>query len=190
MRRVPVSDLIGMDLPPREITNLLLDSYLKYVHWFIMVIHEPTIRAELDDIMTYGTVRPMRLSFLALIFVILAFGSNYVTDDDAQSLGPGFDRYSIEKKLIRKVEDKYLDICDSSDIECVQTGLLLSAYFVYFGKPKRATVVYDSTLTCAKILGLHRESLWGELDPLPREIRRRVWWAVYAGDGYEIVLVH
>ena len=183
-RRVPVSDLVGVDIPSRDITNLLLDSYLKSTHWFIMVIHEPTLRAELDEITTSGTVQQTRLSFVAVILVILAFGSKYMSDDDAQALGPGFDRYELEKTLIRKVEEKFLDICDSGDIESVQTGLLLSAYYVYFGKPNRASIVYDATLSCTKALGLHRESSWGEIDTLTREIRRRVWWAVYAGDGY------
>lgn len=184
MRRVPIFDLIGMDLPSREMTNLLLDSYLKHVHWFIMVIHEPTLRTELDEVLALGTIQPTRVSYLALILVILAFGSNYITDEEAQSLGPGFDRHGLEKRLVKKVEEKFLDICDSADIEAVQTGLILSAYYVYFGYPKRATIVYDATLTCTKALGLHRESLWEGVDPLTKEIRRRVFWAVYAGDGY------
>jgi hypothetical protein len=184
VKRVSVSDLIGIDLPSRDVTNMLLDSYLKHIHWFIMVIHEPTLRAELDEITTYGTLQTTRLSFLSLILVILAFGSNYITDGDAGSLGPTFDRHNTEKTLIKKVEEKFLEICDSADIESIQTGLILSAYYVYLGHPKRASIVYDATLTCAKALGLHRESLWKGIDPLTKEIRRRVWWAVYAGDGY------
>jgi hypothetical protein len=189
MRRVPISDLIGMDLPPRQTINLLLDCYLKYIHWFILVIHEPTLKTKLDEIMTSGTIQPTRLSSLALILVILAFGSNYITYEDAQALGPAFDRHSTEKTLIQKVEEKFLDICDCANVETVQTGLILSAYYVYFGKPNRATIVYDATLTCAKALGLHRESLWEGMDPLTKEIRRRVWWAVYAGDGYANLLL-
>jgi hypothetical protein len=182
--KVSVFDLVGMDLPPREITTILLNTYFKSTHWFIMVIHEPTFRTELDGITTSGTLQHTQISFVALTLVILAFGSKHISDDDAQSLGPEFDRHCLERALIRKVDERFLDICESGDIESVQTGLLLSAYHVYFGKPKHASIVYDATLTCAKALGLHNESSWGEIDSVTREIRRRVWWAVYAGDGH------
>jgi hypothetical protein len=126
-----------------------------------MVIHEPTFRAELDEITTSGTLQKTRLSFVALTLVIPAFGSKYFSNNDAQILGLDFDRHSLERTLIRKVEERFLDICDSVDIESVQMELLLSAYHVYFGKPKRASIVYDATLTCAKALGFHKESSWG-----------------------------
>ena len=86
---IAVSDLIGMDLPPGEVINVLFDSYLNSVYWFMMVFHEPTFRKELEGIITTGHVQQRRLSFLILVLVILANGAKYVSAQVIQSHCPG-----------------------------------------------------------------------------------------------------
>ena len=181
--RVSVFSLIGIDLPCQAIVNLLLDNYLKSVHFFITVIHEPTFRSELDMIVSSGSLQQSRLSFLVLVLVVLAFGSSYASEDAARKLSPGYERESLKKMLIKTAERHFLDIFDHLDIEAVQAGLILSTYYSYFGQPRRGYVAFGATLTAAKAMCLQREALWGDIDPLTREIRRRAWWAVYAGDG-------
>ena len=181
--RIMLTELIGMKLPPRQIIYFLLDNYLNSVHWFVIVFHEPTLREELDQIVTSGSVQKSRLSFLTLILVILVMGAKYANHDIASQICPGFSITDLESKLIAKVEEKFLDIFDNVDIESVQTGVLLATYYVYHSKPTRAYVVVGATLKSAKALGLNRESNWGTIDILSREIRRRAWWALYAADA-------
>jgi hypothetical protein len=180
---IAVSDLIGMDLPPGEVINVLFDSYLNSVHWFMMVFHEPTFRKELEGIITTGHVQQRRLSFLILVLVILANGAKYVSAEVIQSHCPGLNLVSLQLKLMAKIEEKFLDVFDEGDIESVQICVLLGSLYLYHGQPKRSFVVLGTALKGAHALGLHEEASWGRIDPIVREVRRRVWWALYVAEG-------
>ena len=179
----PVSDLIGETLPAPEVINLLLETFIDSVHWFMMVFHEPTLRGELQTIVTTGQVQIHRLSFLILILVILSIGAIYVRDDLVQLRCPGQDMTRLQIRLLRKVEEKFLDVFDEGDIESVQVCILLGSIYIYHRRPKRAFVVLGAALKASHANGLHRESLWGQVTDVTREVRRRVWLALYVYDG-------
>ena len=101
-----VSEMIAMDLPPPYITNLLLDTYLQSVHWFMIVFHEPTFKIELEELITTGFMPPHRLSFLVLVLLVLAIGAKYASNDANLKHFPDLDWNSLHSKLISKVEEK------------------------------------------------------------------------------------
>lgn len=181
---VPVSSLIGMDLPPRQVTNILLDSYISSVHWFMIVFHEPTLRVELDEILTSGLIQPRRLSFLILILSVLALGAKYAKESDSTQQYNGLELPSLHSKLILKVEQSFVSILDGSSVESVQICVLLASYHIYDCQPKKANSIIGAGIRTAWNLGLHREATWGAINPIAREVRRRVWWALYVAEGY------
>jgi len=185
-----VSDLIGCELPSPAVTTMLFDIFMKSVHWFMIVFHEPTLRAELEEIMRTGHVQQSKFSLLVLVMVILAIGAKYATKDDVQSCGcPDLDLASLQSNLMRKIEEKLLEVLDQDDIGSVQVCILLSSIYLYHRRPKRCFVVVGAAMKAAQALGLHRESTWGCIDPVEREVRRRVWWALFVCEACVIPLL-
>ena len=173
-----------MDLPPPHITGLLLDDFLSSVHWFVLTFHEPTLRAELETVLTLGSLQPSRLPFLILVLTILLFGSKYTNKDALEELDPDFDLDRLRSRLLRTIEQNFLDIFEEGEVEGVQAGVLLTTYYFYHARPKRAYVVLGASLKSAKAMGLFKESKWVRVDLVTREIRKRAWWALYAADQY------
>ena len=181
---VPVSELIGMELPPRRVTNLLLDSYLKALHWHLLLFHESALRAELDPILGSGMASHDRRPFLMLVLIILVIGARYVDPDVAQQHCPGVDFPHMHTKMLEKAEENFLAVFDASTVESVSFSILLASLYLYNRRPRRSIVVMGAGVRCAQAMNLHRESSWGNIDTVTREVRRRVFWALYVCDGY------
>jgi hypothetical protein len=153
--------------------------------WFMMVFHQPTFRAEMDEIVTSGSVPRHRLSFLILFLLTLAMGAKYVTQSDTEEHFSTLDVSVLESKLMSKIEERFLDIFDGSDVESVQISVLLASHYLYHRRPKKAFAVIGAGVKSAQALGLNQEISWGQLSVVDREVRRRAWWALFVADGYK-----
>lgn len=182
---IPIPELIGMDLPSRQVVNFMLDNFLESVHWFMMLFYQPTIRTEIDEIVTSGLIPKRRLSFLILVLLILAMGAKYAAQSDTVEHCSSSELANLRSKFMAKVEEKFLDVFDEGDIESVQISVLLASYYLYHRRPKRAFAVIGAGVKSAQALGLNRELSWGPVSSITREVRRRVWWALFVADGYE-----
>lgn len=185
---VPVSELIGIELPPPYVTNLLFETYVTSVHWFMIVFHEPSLRAELEKMLLSGMVSRHKLPLTLLVVTILATGAAYTSVSMAERSCPGWDLGRLRSKLIRVVEEKFLSIFDNGDAEAVAVCVLLSSYYIYHGQPQRGSVIMGAGWKAAEALRLHQEDTWPRTGVIQTEVRRRVWWALYAADAYGLPL--
>lgn len=179
-----ISEVLGMDLPPPQVVEFAMETYTKAVHWFMLLFHEPSLKAELDLLMATGFVRADRTSFLILAVLVIGIGLKYSTRPEAQERCPGYDAEGVGAKFIRKTEEKLLDVFDEANIEAVQISIILSSYYGYHSRPNRSFAVLGSALKVAQKLGLQRESGWKISDPLVREVWRRLSWALYTAEVY------
>lgn len=161
-----------------------LEKYIDGVHWFMLLFHEPSLRAELQQILATGHVRRDRSSFLFLAVLVIGVGARYAAAPDFQARYCGYDLDALGRKLIRKVETALLDIFDECGIEAVQIAIVLSSYHIYYGLPKRSHALLGSALKIAQLISLHKESSWRMTDPIVRETWRRMWWALYTAEVY------
>ena len=148
----------------------------------MMVLHEPTFRAELEDLSSTGFIQSHRLPFLVLVLLVLAISAKYASNNTSSKHAPEFGWLSLHSKLISKVEEKFFHVFDKADIESVQICILLGSHYIYHGQPKRAFVLLGTALKSAEASGLYKESTWGPMDSITREVRRRVWCTLYGSD--------
>ncbi|KIX08826.1 uncharacterized protein Z518_03483 [Rhinocladiella mackenziei CBS 650.93] len=179
-----ISEILGEDLPPAHIIEFTLENYINAVHWFMLLFHEPSFRAELQILTATGYVRADRVPFLLLALLVIGIGASYATSSDAQERCPGVDIDALATRLIRKVEGKLLDLYDDAGIETVQVLILLSAYYFYNGRPHRSFALSGSAFKVAQALGIQREPSWNFSDPILREVWRRLGWALYVADVF------
>lgn len=175
-------DVLGCELPSSDVIEFCLESYLDAVHWFMLLFHEPSLRAGIQTLVTTGTVRADRFSFLILVALIIGVGAKYATKAEAEERLPGFDLDGLGDRFIRKSEERLLDVFDEAHIEAIQISMILSSYYIYHSRPNRCLALNGSAQKLALSMGLHRESSWKMQDPVVREVWRRLCWALYTAE--------
>lgn len=148
----------------------------------MLLFHEPSVRAELRNVQRSGLIRKDRTIFIYLVILIIGIGAKYATAPDAQRACPGYDLDSLGTRYIALLETKIWDVFDAGGIESVQIAVMLSAFHLYHGRPRRSTALSGCALRTAQSLGLHRESSWRMSDRITREVWRRLWWALHTAD--------
>ena len=182
VRYLPIRDVLGSELPPSHVAELCLESYLDAVHWFMLLFHEPSLRAGLQELWTTGYVRADRVSFLILVALVLGVGAKYATTAEAEARCPGFDVDGLGTKFIRKAEENLLDVYDEAHIEAIQIAVILSSYHIYHSRPNRSMALNGSALKLALSMGMHKESSWKMTDSIVREVWKRLCWALYTAE--------
>lgn len=177
-----ISGFVGVDLPPKEVSDLLLESYFASVHWFMMLFHETTFRAKYEALTSSRSVEPDQLNEVLLLLVVLAIGAKYVSKETMQARGLQCDFDSLQATFLARVAATFLEIVDNAGLEAVQICVLMSSHYLYHGKPNLGFVILGTGVRCAHSMDLHREATWKGLSEISREERKRVWWALYAFD--------
>lgn len=163
---------------------MLFDVYIRSVHWFMMVFHEPSLRADLQDVLRTGRAKIHQRSMLYLVLAILAIGARYAQDQDFHANGTEIDLPGLQSRFMKTFEKGLMDLIDQTDLGMVQTCIMLSSLYYYHQQPRRSFVINGAAAKGAQAMRLHKESAWGNIDTVEREVRRRVWWALFVSEGY------
>ena len=181
---ISVHDVLGSELPPPHVIDFCLESYLDAVNCFMLLFHEPSLRAGCRDLVITGFVRADRISFLILVALLIAVGAKYATNKEAEERCPGYDLDNLGSRFIRKIEERLLDVIDEAHTEAIQIAINLSSYYIYHSRPKRSLALNGIAQKLALSMGLHKESSWKTHNPVIREVWRRLCWALYTPEVY------
>jgi hypothetical protein len=174
---------MGMDLPPRAVVEILVCSFLKSTLWFLSILHEPTLWTRLNSILHEETVTDDQVPFLMVVLMILVHGARYIEVEDVIPHVSVESMVPLLEQIMQKVEERLLLAFDRYTTDNVTFLFLLSSHYLYNRRPARAFVMFGATVKAAQAMGLHDENLWGKVDHIEREIRRRLWWTLYISDG-------
>ncbi|KAK9452438.1 fungal-specific transcription factor domain-containing protein [Dipodascopsis uninucleata] len=89
--------------------------------------------------------------------------------------------------LVSVVRSHLLDSLSCGTLETMQSCLLLGNLYLYYGDPTLAWTILGSALKIAHALGIHRENrkpVKSKSEAEDRDIRRRVFWALYIYDRF------
>ncbi len=181
-KMIPIAKLLGCNLPPTEATIMLFDVFINSVHWFMMVFHEPSLRAEIDSMLATGCTAESNLSTVVLILVVLLIGTKYTTEQEAEIACPEINLELLQSNLLKAIESNFLLVMDQDNTATIQVCILLSSFYFFHGRPNRCLAINSAAIRIAQNLKLHQESRWRQISVVERETRRRVWWALYMLD--------
>jgi hypothetical protein len=181
-----IAHALDVELPPRETLDLFLDTYLKAVHWFMLLFHEQTFRRRYEDFLAHGIRCKADSNFYKLLLVVCVLGCQYLDKNVASELG--FDVVGFQEKSLKHLEANLLSLCEDTDLASVQICVLLGSFYLYTGRPNLGFVILGCGIRCAYALGLHRENTWPRLREEDTEERRRVWWALFVFDRYASII--
>jgi hypothetical protein len=145
----------------------LIDTYFEFVHPSLPIIHEATFRQE------YSSRQKKRSSWLALLYMVFAFGTIVLSDGVSTEDIPYF-----------KAARYYLRNLGSGNLEYLQALILMGTHYLHYrSMPNTASALGGAAFKIACGLGLHRElppKVSSQLTFVELELRRRIWWCLYA----------
>lgn len=181
---MPVVHLLGIDLPPPSVVNALLDSYRDSVHWYLPVIHAPSLRARLRPIVESGLASRQQRPLLLLALIVLVIGARLISDDARATIARrDVSLDHVTSNMMAAVERCYLPAMDLITVDTIAYSYLLSIYYLWNRQTRPAFITMGTTIRAAQFIGLNREAQWGNIDAIEQEARRCAWWGVVIGAG-------
>lgn len=181
---IKVSQLVGVELPASHVCDALIDIYFFTVHWFSLVVHEPSFRKRSRAITTTGLARASDRPFVYLLLVVLGMACQYGEGFLDADLRHDLDMVATRTNYMNVVRQNLMDLLDEDCLEFVQICILIGSYWLYWGKPKASFGLLGTATRSAQALLLHRQSGTRPFRQNSESIeeRKRVWWTIYTWD--------
>lgn len=176
-----ICEILGNDLPELPVITILVDSYVRAVQWYIPLIHEPTFRSRLAALVMANECLPSDRSFLMLGLIVILIGLHFLSAGELAQLASQVDVYSLRRSFEASMERKFLESIHQYNRDWVSFTMLLSMYYMIIQQPRRASALMGSAVRAALDMLTVDEATFSTLE---REMRKRVAWTVYIGDGY------
>lgn len=180
-QHLPVSSILGKQLPSIEVVYSLLEDYFDAVHWFSLAIYEPTFRKKLDTVVD-GFAYPSQKPFLLLLAVVLGMGAWYRSQRRDSDITENSAWRELSAELLNLVESHIVELMDQPSVTAAQICILFGSYHVYHGRPNFSFSLLGATIKISQAAGLHREPSRGDFEDV--EERKRVWWTIYTWDRF------
>ncbi|KAG8902432.1 hypothetical protein FRB99_004495, partial [Tulasnella sp. 403] len=169
-----LSELV-QDLPPRSLSDVLIDFYFTSVNYTRYPLYEPSFRASYESICTNGVrVHPNDIRFLPLLFVVLAVSARlapeHILGDDRQKRLTSLRYYWSSRRSLLIASAVQTD-----SFELILTRLLSVRFLTFDRRITECWAQLGAAVRTAQALGLHRDPAKLGLDAFQTEYRRRVW---------------
>lgn len=161
-------------LPSQESADLLVRSFFNRSHPTYPLFHRRSFEHRYNSMWSQldMQIEEFDVGWLCSVVMVLAFG--------AQVLEPQNDEFKERNRCYYEwVMGKTSQIMRTSTLVNVQALVLLQLYQHNLSERNTAFLVLGFASRMAMNLGMHREGAVQDLDPLERELRRRVWWTIY-----------
>ncbi|RAO67957.1 uncharacterized protein BHQ10_003969 [Talaromyces amestolkiae] len=161
----------GPALPVKSLADRLLAQYHAYVHSVLPIIHWPSFTAEYEKVYQRGTLRGSLREWAAVLFGVFACGLMHSLEPNKQQ----------DAQAYLLVSQTIVDIwLDDFTLDQARVSLLMSIVLYEMNSRSSSWVWLGSAVRIAQDIGLHIES--GPWSTVEREMRRRLWWGIYAWD--------
>ena len=164
-----------LQLPRGQFIEHLINNYYETIHSIMPILHWPQFSNAWDDAKVKGDLSEVTPAWASVLFAVLALGVVYSTDLEVRRLYPDQGKGFIVQS------QGFLDLFnDDFSMDHARGALLTSIYLTEVNCKSAAWTWLGSTVRIAQDIGLHRQS--GPWPVVEGEMRRRVWWGIYAWD--------
>ncbi|KIW44940.1 uncharacterized protein PV06_03374 [Exophiala oligosperma] len=165
------------EMPTPEAAHQLFNAYISRVHSTFPVVGKINLGSQFRKFIS-GTVQRPPEKWLAIINMIFAIGARYSHLVKADWQGDERDHliYFTRARLLTMNSET---LFQHPDLQQIQVLSLMSFYLLCAGHVNRAWLLTGVAIRAATSLGMNLRNDSANLgDPL-KEIRYRVWWALY-----------
>ncbi|RMZ85474.1 hypothetical protein DV737_g768, partial [Chaetothyriales sp. CBS 132003] len=165
------------DYPNPKMAQHLFRAYMTRTHPTFPIVGKRTLAAQFQRVFSGKSPRPPD-KWLAIINTIFAIGAQYSHLIQADWRGDEGDHliYFTRARLLGVTGESAFE---HPDLQSIQIMGLMSFYFLTVGQVNRAWMLIGIAIRQATALGLNLRNETATLKDSLKEIRYRVWWALY-----------
>ncbi|CAG7936044.1 unnamed protein product [Penicillium salamii] len=162
----------AVDLPQKHLADRLLAQYFNCIHSVLPVLHWPIFISEYEEVYRSGSLLGVSLEWAAVLFGVFACGAIHSMEPNSEEEGRKYARISCG----------IIDVWhDHFNLDRARAALLASIFLYEVNSKSASGVWIGSAVRVAQEIGLHIDS--GPWPAVEGEMRKRVWWGLYAWDG-------
>ncbi|KAI0203801.1 fungal-specific transcription factor domain-containing protein [Astrocystis sublimbata] len=179
-------EVIGV-LPDKLQADILLSQYFECVDPIYPMIHSQRFYAEYERFWTLKVSAQADASFVALLFVMLALGTQFVSTTNPQDRKQTAEFYASAGNQALRMSS-YLS---TASIHSVQAMVLLCYFLINDNHASDGWAFAGILMRQAYAMGLHRDPniVTPEASPFEKQQRRKLWQAVLLQDTFLTVLL-
>ena len=162
------------ELPPKHVADHLLAQYYSTIHSIFPVMHWPSFTRDYESVYRAGSLRGYSREWTAALFAVFACGAIHTLDPNRDKVGKDY------VTIATSACDVWLE---DFTLDRVRFALLASIVTYEVGLKSPSWVWIGSGIRIAQEIGLHIDS--GPWSAVEGEMRKRVWWGIYAWDRYD-----
>lgn len=159
------------DLPPRQVANRLLALYHQNFHMHFPILHWPTFESECEQLYRTNSFASLGHAWNALFLCVLACGTLHNQDPSPTVDGKAFLSKAIG--MTDRLQDEF-------SVQEARMAFLTGVFLIEINLKSAGWVWLGSAVRVSQDLGLHVES--GPWSSTEGDIRRRLWYCIYAWD--------
>ncbi|RVX67669.1 hypothetical protein B0A52_07792 [Exophiala mesophila] len=183
-----VWSLQHLQLPSREIMQILIDKYFDGYHWYISLFHEQQFRQLADRILATSIWSRKDMSNVNVVLAVALLGLQVGLEDDSWSDLGRLNSLSVDGKILlhdlsTEIRLHLIDVLDDCALEAVQICLLFATFHVYHDSPSLAWSLTGMAVSVSYALGL-QSSRSTTSDFILRQIQHRCWNHAMVADNF------
>lgn len=168
-------------LPAKPLVDRLLSQYYYSIHRLFPILHWPTFHKQVEDMYANGSFEGVAQVWASMFYAVLACGTLQTLESASPDSPELKARPAVEGVDFLRASTRTVNTwTDEMTMDHARSSLLLSHYLVEMNMKSAGWVWLGSAVRIAQDIGLHIETgPWGALE---EEMRRRLWWCIYATD--------
>lgn len=167
--------LDSLDLPPKHVADRLLRSYHEHFHLQFPILHWPTFLSECEQLYQTNSITKLGGAWGAVFLCVLACGALYIAG-------------AQDGKALLSSAIGMTDLWqDNFSIQEARMAFLAGVFLMESNLKSASWVWLGWAIRISQDIGLHVDS--GAWCPIQREMRRRLWYCIYAWDRYGLDFV-
>ncbi len=193
----------GIELPPREVADVLVGLFFDKVHCDCPIFHRALFQASYEAMWRrpaggrpgHGRhapasenppdTEPAWLMCLSMVFVLGLEAASAQSSAIRRLVGSTARREVLKARYLATAKAVLPDVIAGSMLVHVQALMLYCRYLHLTRSRNACWNLTGAAVRVAVAIGLHRNGVHGNCSPLERELRRRIWWTLYAFERIE-----
>ncbi|CAK7223376.1 hypothetical protein SCUCBS95973_005157 [Sporothrix curviconia] len=199
----------SIDLPPREVADVLVALFFDKVHCDFPLFHRALFQASYENMWSPPSphtssssarrhpgpgighsivnpdTEPAWLMCLSMVFVLGLEAASAQSSAIRRLVGNTARREALKAGYLGKAQEMLPDVIAGSMLVHVQALMLYCRYLHITRSRNACWNLTGAAIRVAVAIGLHRNGVHGKCSPLERELRRRIWWTLYAFERIE-----
>ena len=187
----PLWSLTTLRPPDAVVMQALFDVYFDRMHWFMSLVHEPSLREAAVSVFSRCAWWRDELGTVLVCLTTSAVGLQCIIQDPswyghALLQKACLDPTQLLDSLVKEIKFYLWDLIEDCSIETVQVCSMLSTYNIFHASPALAWHLVGLSVRTAYALSLHCDNdvERDQEDPITTQVRRRNWNHILVADTF------